>query len=95
LLNAEPHPALNAREKVVIRKGSLEGNKGIAVRRKNSTRMVLTLDVIMKSISVEEDSGDLEAVGPVTPPLGYFSSPVSRQESPERRIASFLPGNPR
>src|ERR1700691_3808507 len=82
LLNAEPHPTLHAGEKVLIRKGPLEGNTGIVVRRKNSTRVVLTLDVIMKSISVEVDSQDLEAVGPVPAPLGYLLPPVPRQKSP-------------
>jgi len=83
LLNAEPHPPLNAGEKVIIRKGPLEGNTGIVVRRKNSTRVVLTLDVIMKSISVEVDGRDLEVVGPVPAPLGYLpSSTASRHEGP-------------
>jgi len=60
LLNAQPHPFLKSGEKVVIRRGPLEGMKGIVVRRKNSTRVVLTLELIMKSISVEIDGQDLE-----------------------------------
>ena len=63
LLNAEPHPLLKSGEKVLIRKGPLEGMTGIVVRQKNSTRVILTLDLIMKSISVEVDGQDLEVVG--------------------------------
>jgi transcription antitermination factor NusG len=53
LVNAEPHPILKSGEKVLICKGPLEGMTGIVVREKNSTRVILTLDLIMKSISVE------------------------------------------
>ena len=82
LLNAEPHPNLEAGERVVIRKGPLEGNVGIVVRRKNTTRVVLTLNVIMKSISVEVDAQDLEAVDAVPALLGYPISPASRNDLP-------------
>jgi transcription antitermination factor NusG len=63
LLNAEPHRFLNVGERVKIRNGPLEGMTGIMVRKKNSLRVVLTLDLIMKSISVEVDGQDLEVVG--------------------------------
>jgi len=62
-LNAEPHPILKSGERVLICKGPLEGITGIMVRQKNSTRVILTLDLIMKSISVEVDGQDLETVG--------------------------------
>jgi transcription antitermination factor NusG len=60
LLSAEPHSYLCAGDKVRIRKGPLAGMTGILVRRKNSVRVVLTLELIMKSISVEVDEQDLE-----------------------------------
>jgi transcription antitermination factor NusG len=63
LLNAEPHPILKSGEKVLIRKGPLEGITGIVARLKNMTRVILTLDLIMKSISVEVDAQDLEIIG--------------------------------
>jgi transcription antitermination factor NusG len=77
LLNAEPHPALKCGEKVVILKGPLEGMTGIVVRQKSSTRVILTLDLIMKSISVEVDGEDLEVVGHGPMPFGYIPSLVS------------------
>ncbi len=63
LLNVEPHPYLKAGDKVLIRKGPLEGMTGIIVRQKNSVRVVLSIDLIMKSISVEVDGNDLEIAG--------------------------------
>jgi transcription antitermination factor NusG len=74
LLNAQPHPFLKSGEKVVIRRGPLEGMKGIVVRRKNSTRVVLTLELIMKSISVEIDGQDLEVDSHDAAPNGYMPS---------------------
>jgi transcription antitermination factor NusG len=63
LLNVEPHPYLNAGQKVLIRTGPLEGMTGIVVRQKNDVRVILSIDLIMKSISVEVDGKDLEIVG--------------------------------
>jgi hypothetical protein len=36
--------------------------EGVLVRRKNNFRVVLALDVIMRSVSVEVDAEDLERV---------------------------------
>jgi transcription antitermination factor NusG len=63
LSNAEPHRYLKVGERVKIRSGPLEGMTGILTRKKNSLRVVLTLDLIMKSISVEVDEQNLEAAG--------------------------------
>jgi transcription antitermination factor NusG len=74
LLNAEPHPFPKAGEKVLIQKGPLEGMTGIVVRQKNSVRVILSIDLIMKSISVEIDGHDLEAVGHDTAHCEYAPS---------------------
>lgn len=79
-LNAEPHPLLKSGEKVIIRKGPLEGMIGIVVRQKNITRVILTLDLIMKSISVEVDGQDLEIVGHDPGAFGCIPFLVSPQE---------------
>jgi len=65
LLNATPHPFLAVGEKARIRSGALVGMQGIVLRPKNSTRLVLTLDLIMKSIAVEVDIADLEPLPPI------------------------------
>jgi hypothetical protein len=66
---------------ILIRKGPLEGMTGIVVRQKNSTRVILTLELIMKSISVEVDGQDLEVVGHDPDRNRYVSSLVSLHEN--------------
>jgi transcription antitermination factor NusG len=61
---AEPHPLMTAGQRVRIRSGALAGFEGIVVRNKNSFRVVMTLEHIMRSYAVEVDLEDLE---PLTP----------------------------
>jgi transcription antitermination factor NusG len=61
-LNAEPHPYLSVGAGARIRRGALEGMTGIVVRKKNGFRFVLSLDLIQKSVSVEVDESNLEAI---------------------------------
>lgn len=62
LRHAEPHPLLTVGQRARIRSGALAGLEGIVVRKKNSLRCVLTMDLIMQSISVEVDGTELEPV---------------------------------
>lgn len=64
LHNATPHPFLTIGERARIRSGSLAGMQGIILRHKNSARIVLTLELIMKSVAVEVDVADLEPLQP-------------------------------
>jgi transcription antitermination factor NusG len=56
----EPHPYLVAGEKVRITSGALAGMIGVLVREKNEFRVVLTLDLIRQSVSVEIDVDEIE-----------------------------------
>ena len=58
----EPHPYLVAGERVRIRAGFMEGMAGILVRKKSGLRVVLTLDLIQRSVAVEVDAEDVEPV---------------------------------
>jgi transcription antitermination factor NusG len=60
--NAEPHPYLNIGQRVRICRGPLEGMEGFVIRKDHKLRVVLSLDVIMKSISVEVDGCDVEPI---------------------------------
>ena len=62
LMNLEPHAYLNAGSSARVLRGPLSGMTGIVVRRKNKTRLVLSVDLIMKSVSVEIAEQDLEPV---------------------------------
>ena len=58
----KPHPYLAAGERVRIRYGSMAGMEGILVRQKNELRVVLTLDLIQRSVAVEIDVEDVEPI---------------------------------
>ena len=58
----EPHPYLATGQRVRIKGGPMAGMEGILVRRKNEVRLVLTLDLIQRSVAVEIDARDVEAV---------------------------------
>jgi transcription antitermination factor NusG len=64
---AQPHPLTTAGQKVRIRSGALSGFEGVVVRSKNGFRVVLTLEHIMQSYSVEVDLEDLEPLTPGHP----------------------------
>jgi transcription antitermination factor NusG len=61
-LRTEPHPYLTVGRRVRFKSGPLEGVEGILIRKKNACRVVLSLDLIMKSASVEVDASDLERI---------------------------------
>ena len=60
LRRVEPHPLLKVGQRARIRSGAFAGMEGIVVRKKNSFRVVLTLDTIMQSFAVEVDGKELE-----------------------------------
>lgn len=61
-LNIEPHPFLNCGDRVRMMSGPLEGIEGILVRKKNSYRLVLSVELLEKSVSVEVDASAVERV---------------------------------
>ncbi len=62
LRDFEPHPYLVVGERVRIHSGALAGMVGVLVRKKNNFRVVLTLDLIMQSVSVEIGIDEIEPV---------------------------------
>jgi transcription antitermination factor NusG len=54
-----PHPYLNVGRRVRVAAGPLEGLEGIVIRKKNSLRFVISLDLIQRSVVVELDQADL------------------------------------
>ncbi len=59
-LRAQPHPYLSVGRRVRIKGGPLAGLEGILVRKKGSLRIVLSIDLIMRSIVVDVDAADIE-----------------------------------
>jgi len=54
-LRIEPHPFLKCGDWVRIKSGPLEGIQGILVRKKSAFRLVLSVEMLARSASVEVD----------------------------------------
>jgi transcription antitermination factor NusG len=59
-LQVEPHPFLKCGDWVRVMWGPLAGIEGILVRKKNQFRLVLSVDMLGKSVSVEVDAATVE-----------------------------------
>lgn len=61
-MRAEPHPYLSVGRRVRITAGPLTGREGLLVRKRNSRRVVLSIDLIQRSILVQIDAEVLEPI---------------------------------
>jgi transcription antitermination factor NusG len=59
---AEPHPYLIVGRRIRVLRGPFQGVEGILARKKGVFRVVLSLELIMRSIAVEVDAADVEPV---------------------------------
>ena len=60
---AEPHECLHVGQRVVIVEGIMEGMEGILLRRQNRTRVVVSLDSIVRAFAVEVDADWVKPIG--------------------------------
>lgn len=58
-LRAEPHPFLIIGRRVRITAGPFEGLEGVLKRKKSSLRVVVSLDLIERSVAVDVDAADV------------------------------------
>ena len=58
----EPHPFLRCGERVRVVRGSLEGVEGVLTRKKNFYRLILSVEMLAQSVSVEIDALDVVPV---------------------------------
>jgi transcription antitermination factor NusG len=86
-VKVQPHPYLNLScgTPVRVSRGSLAGLTGILIRVKNQTRVVVSLNLLQKAISVEVDLSNLEPdaseqVRTVPPLSTYYPGSVSLKE---------------
>lgn len=56
---AEPYPYLTVGTRVEIRNGPMQGMTGILLRRQNKCRVVISVDLIMRSMAVEVEASDV------------------------------------
>jgi transcription antitermination factor NusG len=62
LRRAQPHPYYSLGDRVRITAGPLKGLEGTLVRQQSSSRLIVAVDFIHRSISVELEPNDLEGV---------------------------------
>jgi transcription antitermination factor NusG len=72
---AEPHPYLTVGRRVRVRTGSVAGLEGILLRRKQKFRVVLSIQLIQRSVAIEVDEADIEPA----PPMRTRSATLERQ----------------
>jgi transcription antitermination factor NusG len=74
----EPYPFLRCGEKVRVTRGSLEGVTGVLVRKKSFYRLVLSVEMLAQSVSVEIDASDVEPTKETRSPRKDATSVVYR-----------------
>jgi transcription antitermination factor NusG len=62
-LAIEPNPYLRVGQRVRVRRGPLTDVEGILIRKKNCLRLVVSIDLIQKSVALEIDAADVVPVG--------------------------------
>ena len=72
-LKVEPHPFLKCGDWVRVKSGPLQGIEGILVRKKNLFRLVLSVEMLQKSVAVEVDVTAVESV--TRPDLAHARTP--------------------
>jgi transcription antitermination factor NusG len=73
-LCVEPHPFINDGDRVRIKAGPLAGLEGIVSRKKDALRLVLSIQILGQSASVEIDGYVVERLSqfrPMAPRLGF------------------------
>jgi transcription antitermination factor NusG len=59
-LRVEPYPFLRCGDRVRVKSGPIAGIEGILVRKKSDYRLILSTDLLQKSIAVEVDASSVE-----------------------------------
>jgi transcription termination/antitermination protein NusG len=61
-LNVEPHPYLKVGTRVRIKFGAMAGLEGVLVKSDGKLRVVISIELIMRSIAVEISAADIEPI---------------------------------
>lgn len=91
-LSVEPHPFLRIGERVRLKAGPLEGIEGILIRKKSFYRLVLSVELLARSISVEIGVADVEPIrekGPVVEPSATRTKVPLSYPAEERRAPGY------
>ena len=81
-LRVEPHPFLKCGMRVRIRRGTLEGVEGILVREKNMCRLILSVEMLARSVAVEIDATSVEPLTTHSTSIAYRGPILSSDARP-------------
>jgi transcription antitermination factor NusG len=59
-IRLEPHPYLQVGRNVRLRSGAMAGWEGTLLRKKEGLRLVISMEMLMRSVAVEVDATDVE-----------------------------------
>jgi len=59
-IRLEPHPYLQVGRNVRLRSGAMAGLEGTLLRKKEGLRLVISIEMLMRSVAVEVDATDVE-----------------------------------
>jgi transcription antitermination factor NusG len=60
----QPHPFLNRGDRVRVKHGALAGVEGILIRHKNQCQLVLSVEILKRSVAVEMEMSRVEKLPP-------------------------------
>jgi transcription antitermination factor NusG len=60
--HVQPHPYLKVGRRVRVLDGPMSGTEGILTRRKDKFRVVINIELLMRSVAVEVDESDVRPV---------------------------------
>ena len=89
--NVEPHPFLKCGTRVRVIRGALVGVEGILIRKKNLFRLILSVDMLAQSVSVEVHASDVEPCA-LARQEGAFGS--SSLNTGQNRVQTAIPLRP-
>jgi len=61
-IQVDPYPYLREGQKVYVRSGPFKGVEGFVVRKSSVSRLVISLDILMQSVSIEINPALLECL---------------------------------
>jgi transcription antitermination factor NusG len=76
-MKAEPHPFLKCGDRVRLRAGPLRGLEGILLRKKNLWKLLVSVEMLQRSVAVEVDASIVERVYVSKPRLAPGFLPTS------------------
>jgi transcription antitermination factor NusG len=77
-LQAEPHPFLKCGDHIRLTAGPLQGLEGLLLKKKSLWKLLVSVDMLQRSVAVEIDASMVERVSSGLPPEFYRLQSASR-----------------